>query len=417
MNLLNTLNRSFCLSIVLLFLFVLNGCTQFAQTQGTQNPDTQEKPVAIQIFAVTPLTAQPDQPLTFTWSLKDGLNPVSCTLDVEGDATVDYTLTECKTTLSQTHQYTKAGRYQAVLTVTDGAKTTKTATVNTVITEPLETVTILAAGDIACDPASEHFNGGLGTEKRCRQQYVADLIGQMSPDAVLTLGDTQYEENTLEQFMASYDLSWGKYKPLTYPVAGNHEYLTRNAADYYTYFGAVAGDPDKGYYSYDLGAWHIVALNSNCGKIDGCEADSPQGKWLKDDLDAHPSKCTLAYWHHPRFSSGHHGNDAEYSDFWTVLQQAGAELILVGHDHNYERFAAQDARGNADPKGLVQFVVGTGGKGVRPLESLQPNSEARNSDLYGVLKLTLEPEGYTWEFVAESQSDPPFSDTGRTDCH
>jgi acid phosphatase type 7 len=402
--------------IVALSLFVFNGCTELAQSQGTQNPDPQPS-LDIVTFTVTPLTAQPEQGVTFTWSLKNGLQPVSCTLDVEGDRTVEYNLSDCQTTLSQSHSYKRAGHYQAVLTVSDGSNLTKTAVVATLITAPSETVTILAAGDIACDPASEHFNGGLGTEKRCRQKYVADLIGQLKPDAVLTLGDSQYEENTLEQFLASYDLSWGKYKALTYPVAGNHEYLTRNAADYYSYFGAVAGDPNKGYYSYDLGAWHIIALNSNCDKVDGCSAPSPQGQWLKADLAAHPNQCTLAYWHHPRFSSGHHGNNAEYTDFWTILQQAGAELILTGHDHNYERFAAQDARGNAVPNGIVQFVVGTGGKGIRPLETLQPNSAARSSEVYGALELTLEPSSYSWNFRVENQTETPFSDSGQAACH
>jgi acid phosphatase type 7 len=407
----------YALFILTLLLFALNGCTQFAQTQGTQNPKTQT-PVSIAAFTVTPVTAQPNQDVSFAWSLAGGTPPVTCTLDIldiEGDGKASYSIPDCQATLNQTHQYSVAGRYEAILTVVDSATTT-TATVNTVVTSPSETVTLLAAGDIACDPKSEHFNGGLGTEQRCRQKYVADLIGQVNPNAVLTLGDTQYEENTLEQFKGSYDLSWGKYKAITYPVVGNHEYLTPKAAGYFSYFGAAAGDPSKGYYSYDLGAWHIVALNSNCGQVGGCAADSPQGQWLKADLAAHPTTCTLAYWHHPRFSSGHHGSDAEYSDFWTMLQQAGAELVLVGHDHDYERFAPQDASGKADPKGLRQFVVGTGGKGVRPFEALQPNSEVRNSDVYGVLKVTLQPSSYTWEFVTEQNSSVSFTDAGSDNC-
>jgi acid phosphatase type 7 len=397
---------NFCL--VLVFLFILGGCTKTAQGQGTSSATTS--------FSVTPLTAWPEQPILFTWSLADSKQSVSCTLDAEGDGTVDYTLADCRATVSQAHEYKNAGHYQAVLTVTDSANVTTTATVNTIITAPTEAVTILAAGDIACDPASEHFNAGLGTEKRCRQKYVSEAIGQLNPHAVLTLGDTQYEESSYEQLLESYDLSWGEYKSLTYPVVGNHEYLTRDAAGYFSYFGAVAGSPKKGYYSYDLGAWHLIALNSNCDKIGGCDKDSAQGQWLQADLAAHEKKCTLAYWHHPRFSSGQHGNNNDYVDFWDILQEAGAELILTGHDHNYERFAPQDARGNADPDGIVQFVVGTGGKGVRPLETLQPNSEAQSGEVYGALKLNLEPSGYTWEFVREAQSESSFSDTGQAQC-
>jgi acid phosphatase type 7 len=395
---------------LVVFLFAANGCTQTTQTQKKQIP------VSIATFTVTPATAQLDQVVTFAWSLANATKPVDCTLDIEDDGNAEYTFTNCQATSSQTHHYSLAGQYQAMLTVTDSANTTTTATVNTVVMSPPEPVTIVAAGDIACDPSSENFNNGLGNEKRCRQKYVADIIGQVNPDAVLTLGDTQYEENTLEQFMASYDLSWGKYKSLTYPAVGNHEYLTADAAGYYSYFGSAAGDPSKGYYSYDLGAWHMVVLNSNCNEVGGCEADSPQGQWLKADLAAHPTTCTLAYWHHPRFSSGHHGSDAGYVDFWETLQQASAELVLVGHDHNYERFAPQDASGNADPEhGLRQFVVGTGGKGLRPFESTQANSEVRNSEVYGVLKLTLEPSSYDWEFVPEAGAT--FTDVGSSSCH
>ncbi len=277
-------------------------------------------------------------------------------------------------------------------------------------------VTLVAAGDIACDPESADFNDGLGSEDKCRQKSVADLIGPVNPDAVLTLGDHQYEDNTLEKFKASYDLSWGEYKDITYPVVGNHEYLIADASGYYAYFGSRAGDPELGYYSYTLGEWHMVALNSNCSKVGGCDRDSPQGQWLEADLAANPNTCILAYWHHPRFSSGHHGNDSSYWDFWKILYTAGADLVLVGHDHNYERFALQDPEGLADPeRGIRQFVVGTGGKGLRPFGDIQPNSEVRNSDTYGVLKLRLYSESYDWEFLPESGG--AFIDKGEQGCH
>jgi acid phosphatase type 7 len=408
------LHPKFTFVVILFFvLFAPSGCTQ----------EQQAATLSIKRFTVTPTTTAPDLPLTFTWEVA-GTTPLTCTLDVEGDGTPDYTVADCGASSGQTHRYSTVGSYKAVLTVTDSSSASATASATTVVTSsppspppsPSVTVTIVAAGDIACDPASPDFNGGLGTADRCRQQYVADVVEKVKPDAVLTLGDHQYEENTLEQFNASYDLSWGRLKPITHPVVGNHEYLTKDAAGYYSYFGQAAGDPSKGYYSYDLGAWHIVALNSSCKQVGGCEAASAQGQWLKADLAAHPTACTLAYWHHPRFSSGHHGSNTDYVDFWEMLQQAGAELVLVGHDHNYERFAAQDASGKADPeRGLRQFVVGTGGKGVRPFEVIQPNSEVRNSDAYGALKLVLQPSSYTWEFMAESGSS--FTDSGTQTCH
>jgi 3',5'-cyclic AMP phosphodiesterase CpdA len=283
------------------------------------------------------------------------------------------------------------------------------------VAQPGDEITIVVTGDIACDPEASDFNDGLGSEDRCRQKQVADLVGQTVPDAVLPLGDLQYEDGTLVKFNESYDLSWGEYREITYPVVGNHEYLTVDAAGYYSYFGSRAGDPDKGYYSYDLGEWHLVALNSNCSKIGGCKADSPQGQWLEADLSANKKRCTLAYWHHPRFSSGQHGSDEDYTDFWDILYKAGADVVLSGHDHNYERFAPQDAQGQLDTKrGIRQFVVGTGGKSIRNMEDMKPNSETHNSDVFGVLKLSLHASGYAWEFLSESGE---LVDKGNTDCH
>ena len=168
--------------------------------------------------------------------------------------------------------------------------------------------------------------------------------------AVLLLGDIQYEDGAYSKFLASYDPSWGRVKSITKPAPGNHEYQSGSAADYYRYFGAAAGDPAKGYYSYDLGGWHLVALNSNCSFVGGCGAGSPQEQWLRADLAAHPASCTLAYWHHPRFSSGAHGSDATYTAFWQALYDANAEVVLVGHDHDYERFAPQTSERRARPR-------------------------------------------------------------------
>lgn len=274
---------------------------------------------------------------------------------------------------------------------------------------------LVAAGDISCDPADASFNGGNGTATACRMKATSDLALALDPDAVLLLGDNQYENGTLAKYQASYDPTWGRLKAITYPIPGNHEYLTAGAAGYYSYFGAAAGDPAKGYYSFDLGGWHLVALNSNCAAVGGCGPGSPQEQWLAADLAAHPGVCTLAYWHHPRFSSGPHGNDATVQTFWTDLYDAGADLILNGHDHVYERFSQQDPAGAADPaRGLRQITMGAGGKNLTSFPLVRANSRVRNASAFGVLKLTLHPNGYTWQFVTEGGS---IADSGTGLCH
>ena len=275
-------------------------------------------------------------------------------------------------------------------------------------------VTVVAVGDISCDPASAAYNGGKGKATACHMVATANLTESLHPDAVLVLGDNQYENGTLQAYEQAYEPTWGRFKNITYPVPGNHEYNS-GGAGYYAYFGVRAGDPDKGYYSFDLGAWHLVALNSNCKAIGGCEKDSPQERWLKADLAAHPAKCTLAFWHHPRFSSGIHNDDFALNDLWNDLNEAGAELVLSGHDHDYERFGPQDGNAQADAAGVRQFVVGTGGKSLYPTLVPRQNSEVRHAGTYGVLELQLEPTGYTWQFAPEAGSD--FSDSGTAECH
>jgi hypothetical protein len=240
-----------------------------------------------------------------------------------------------------------------------------------------------------------------------------------SPTAVLTLGDNQYEDNTLTKYQQSFDPTWGREKSIIHPAIGNHEYLTPKAAGYFAYFGTAASDPTKGYYSYDLGSWHLIALNSNCSQVGGCSAGSPQEQWLRADLAAHPAACTLAYWHHPRFSSGQHGNFDSMQPIWQALYDYNADLVLVGHDHDYERFAPQDPQGQADPKrGIREFVVGTGGRNHYAISTLQPNSEAHDSSTFGVLKLILHPVGFDWEFVRDTQTgNGMFGDSGRDFCH
>ena len=279
-----------------------------------------------------------------------------------------------------------------------------------------ETPVIAAAGDIACDVSSDKSDEESVSRETCHMQATADLLKSLKLTAVLPLGDNQYEDGTLEKFQKSYAPTWGQFLSITHPVAGNHEYETPGAVGYYKYFGATAGDPTKGYYSYNIGQWHLIALNANCSAVGGCQADSPQEKWLKADLLAHPERCTLAYWHQPRFSSALHGNNKDTDAFWQDLYQAGADIVLNGHDHDYERFAPQTPKAKADVKrGIREFVVGTGGRSLYPFINEQPNSEVRNDETYGVLELKLYPKSYDWKFIPEQGK--PFSDTGRGICH
>jgi hypothetical protein len=266
---------------------------------------------------------------------------------------------------------------------------------------------IAAAGDIACDSVGKSGNS-------CQQQATSDLLVGGGFTAVLTLGDNQYEKGALDQFQSSYGPTWGRVKGITRPAIGNHEYDTKGASGYFSYFGGVAAPPG-GYYSYDLGAWHLIALNSNCGNV-SCAAGSPQETWLKADLASHPTSCTLAYWHHPRFSSGGHGSSDETGALFTDLYEAGADLVLVGHDHDYERFAPQTADGKADPAyGVREFVVGTGGRSHSDFSGVKPNSQVRNSDTFGVLRLVLHPASYDWRFLPVAGKS--FSDAGAGGCH
>lgn len=278
-------------------------------------------------------------------------------------------------------------------------------------------LTIAAAGDIACSPQSDkHYNGGMGTPENCQMKATSDLILARDVDAVLTLGDNQYSTGRLGAYEASFGATWGRFKNLIYPVPGNHEYFTTPGAGYYAYFGDAARDPTKGYYSFDLSSWHLIALNSNCDSVGGCGEGSEQLEWLKADLAANASACTLAFWHHPRFSSGRHGNNPKYQAFWEQLYAAGAELVLGGHDHHYERFAPQTPQAELDAeRGLRAFVVGTGGKSLYSAQKRAVNSEVVGVGTFGVLFLTLGPGQYSWLF--ESAAGADFTDRGSGSCH
>lgn len=273
---------------------------------------------------------------------------------------------------------------------------------------------IAAAGDIACDPATAEYKGGSGTATSCRMRATSDLLLRTNLAAVLTLGDNQYENGEPSNFQVSYESTWGRVRSITQPSPGNHDYGTPGAAGYFDYFGPAAGDALRGYYSFDIGGWHLVSLNSNCALIGGCGPGSPQLTWLQQDLAAYPAPCTLAFWHHPLFSSGQHGSDSTYESFWQALQAAGAEVVLNGHDHDYERFGPRDPRGATDPAGIREFVVGTGGRSLRTFAS-SPTSEVRSADSFGVLELSLATDRYAWRFVATAPAE--FTDAGSTSCH
>ena len=239
------------------------------------------------------------------------------------------------------------------------------------------------------------------------------------PGTIFVAGDLAYPDGSAEQFTNCYGPTWGRHKARTRPSPGNHEFHANGATPYFDYFGATAGDPKKGYYSYDLGAWHVISINSNCSELPGgCAKDSPEEQWLRQDLAQHPTACTIAYWHHPLFSSGkEHGNDPEMKPFWDDLYAANVDIVINGHDHDYERFAPQDPEGKADPaRGIREFVVGSGGKNShRSFGTPKPNSEIRNADTFGVLKLTLHAKSYDWEFVPEEGKT--FQDSGSGTCH
>ena len=263
---------------------------------------------------------------------------------------------------------------------------------------------LVGAGDIAvCGSTNDDATSNL-------------LVGISG--TVFTLGDNAYPNGSSSDYANCYDGSWGRVKSRTMPTPGNHEYQTSAAAGYFGYFGSAAGDPTKGYYSYNLGDWHIIVLNSNsaCTTI-SCAAGSAQEQWLRADLAANTKACTLAYWHHPRFNSGaEHGNLTAVGPFWNALYEYNAEIVLNGHEHLYERFAPQTPNAVADPtRGIRQFTVGTGGAALYSFSStIQPNSERRNNTSYGVLALTLKTGGYDWQFVAATGS---FTDSGSGTCH
>ncbi len=275
------------------------------------------------------------------------------------------------------------------------------------------TVSLVAAGDLAgCEWESD--------------SAAAELVESLGPLPVVMLGDIVYPAGTDAMFSGCFDPVWGSMRDRLYPTPGNHDYGDRDAAGYMAYFSASPSladrvdesggpvDGARGWYSWDLGDWHLVALNSNCAVV-SCDADSPQVQWLRADLQAHPGRCTLAYWHHPRFSSGvEHGSDTTVAPLWDALVDGGADVVLNGHEHHYERFERLDADGLPVAEGVREFVVGTGG--APPYEFAAPlvGSEVRHTSVFGVLDLTLEPDGYHWRYL-DTTGGPPI-DEGADVC-
>jgi len=271
------------------------------------------------------------------------------------------------------------------------------------VTSADESVVFVGAGDIAnCG-----IDGGAGAAA------TGTLLDRI-PGTVFTVGDHAYPAGTAAQFHDCYEPRWGRHKARTRPSPGNHDHLTDNAKPYFDYFGANAGPEGRGYYSYSLGSWHIISLDSSISAT----RDSKQVEWLRQDLKEHPATCTLVYWHIPVFSSGPHGTEPQDTGWmmhvWRVLYEFGVDVVVNGHDHDYERFAPQNPDGKADPRGIREFVVGTGGAGLYHFRAIRPNSEARSNRSYGVLKLVLRSTDYSWDFVVGAGE--PFQDSGTAAC-
>ncbi|MFJ8041350.1 discoidin domain-containing protein [Kitasatospora sp. NPDC096147] len=269
--------------------------------------------------------------------------------------------------------------------------------------QPAGAFTVVAAGDIAAQCTA--------SDSSCAHPKTAKLAQQINPKFYITMGDNQYDDARLQDFKNYYDKTWGAFKSKTRPVPGNHETYdpAGSLSGYKSYFGSIAYPQGKSYYSYDEGNWHFLALDSNAFD------QSAQIDWLKADLAANSKKCIAAYFHHPLYSSGGHGNDPVSKPVWKILYGAKADVILNGHDHHYERFAPQDPEGKAVADGIVEIVGGMGGAEPYPIEQIQPNSEKRISGDYGVLKMDFTDSGYSWTYVG---TDNKVKDTSpKYSCH
>jgi hypothetical protein len=265
-------------------------------------------------------------------------------------------------------------------------------------------------------PPGAHVLVGAGDIAECgtdHDEATARVVEGIA-GTVFTAGDNAYPSGTIDQYRGCYEPTWGRFRDRTRPVPGNHEYQTSGAAGYFEYFGAAAGDPAAPWYVYDLGRWRVYALDSNCSEVGRCAPDSPQAAWLRQDLDDEPRECVLAYWHHPRFSSGRRGDHPQMQALWATLAESGADVVIAGHDHLYERFAPLDAAGLPSPSGIRSFIVGTGGKSLYEFHAIKEGSEVREHQTFGVLVLTLHGDSYAWRFAPAE--DGTFTDSGSEPC-
>ena len=319
-----------------------------------------------------------------------------------------------------------AQTYVYAVQAVDGSGNTSPQSNTVTATTPAGTEPVIAAvGDMACDPSSPNFNGGAGTAIDCAQQRVSDaIVGDPTIQTFLGLGDYQYDCDDPNDFPLSYTPSYGRLNNIILPVVGNHEYVTgtdafgaqcpasnNTAASYFSYFGAAAHPDTSGEYSFDLGSWHLIALNANCGFVGGCNAGSPETQWLQNDLNANTQPCILAYWHQPRWT-GNGANNGTLRAWWDILYAAHADVILNGHVHNYQRFPKLNPSGVADPNGIREVIVGSGGeKEGSGSANATPQPTVRLKK-FGYLRMTLQANGYSAQFIDPSgNSQDTFSDT------
>lgn len=342
---------------------------------------------------------------------KDSWTEYDVTSQVKGDGTYSFVLVADSKDAATFSSRQGSQPPQLVITLVGGSTLTPASATETPTTVP-STPTTSNTATITPNPTASSGDavvvaaGDISTCDSNNDELTAQLVDSI-PGTVLALGDNVYDSGKPSEYADCYNPTWGRVKARTKPVPGNHDYRTANAAGYFQYFDNIPP-----YYAYTLGSWRIYALNS---EVDVSET-GPQVTWLKADLAANPSQCVLAYWHQPRWSSGsHHGSNKDYQVLWQTLSQAGAEVVLNGHEHNYERFAPMNADGQSDPQGLREFVVGTGGRDLYDFGTILPTSEIREDTSYGVLKLTLHPTGYDWQFVPVAGGT--FTDSGSAACH
>ncbi len=333
--------------------------------------------------------------LTFRNAPPIGTNPIAAVTSLSADSWVSFPVTKI---------ITHEGLYSFAL-VTRSTKPIRLVSRSSssyyprlILTLETPDPVLVGAGDIAgCASSGD--------------EATAKLVDALPNAAVFTAGDNAYPGGSASDYANCYEPSWGRFKTRTRPTAGNHEYVSLGAAPYYAYFGSAAGTAEKGYYSYELGSWHIVVLNSEIDMTAGSE----QEKWLRQDLSSHPTLCTLAVWHRPLFSSSSvHGNNPDVKPLWQALYQQHVEVVVNGHDHSYERFSPQDANGSANPNGVREFVAGMGGYSHYSMGVQLPNSQLYNGDTYGVIQFTLHPHSYDWQFIPEAGKT--FTDSGSSQC-